>query len=97
MGTRAISQTSVQIADHNKNRTLLVITNLDSSAIGYIDEFPNVQSVNAKFVVFPRETLILDGVGDYPDRAYWMIMDTTGCEVQVGEQLKEVAEIEKVR
>lgn len=85
------------IAEHNKNRTLLTIANDHASAKIYVDDKPSVGSTDAKFIVQPKETLIFDGRGDYPNRAYWAVSDTASTTVIVGDQYKEVPEIEKAR
>lgn len=88
----SIGTTQVKIAVNNKNRTLLTITNDHATAKLYVDEKEGISSSFCEWVVLPKETLIFDGQGDYPDRAYWAISDTASTTVIVGGQYKDEKE-----
>lgn len=89
MTVYSIGTTAEQIAEFNKNRTHLSIANDNASAKLYVDDKESVGSTDCKWIIFPKETQIFDGQGDFPERAYWAISDTASTTVIVGEQHEE--------
>ena len=79
----------VKIVIFNPKRKLLTLTNDHASAKVYISDESNPHASDAKWIILPKETLIFDGVGDFPERAYYAISDTTSTTVVVGYQNEE--------
>jgi len=79
----------ISIIEANEKRKLLTLTNTHASAIAYISDKPQPNALTAKWVLYSQETLIFDGQGDFPDRAYYGISDTATTNIQVGFQNEE--------
>jgi len=73
----------------NKKRKLLTLTNTHASAIAYISDKGQPNAFTAKWIIYPLETLIFDGQGDFPARAYFGCSDTATTVLQVGFQNEE--------
>lgn len=71
----------------NKKRKTLSITNSHNAAIAYIDDKAGPTSTNAKWILYPRQTLILlKADGDFPERNFFAVSDTASTIMVVGFQ-----------
>jgi len=77
------------IIEANKKRKLLSLTNTHASAIAYISDKAGPTTLIAKWILYPLETIIFDGQGDFPARAYYGLSDTATTNIQVGFQNEE--------
>jgi len=77
------------VIEANKKRKLLTLTNTHASAIAYISDKAQPTTDTAKWILYPYETLIFDGQGDFPARAYFGCSDTATTVIQVGFQNEE--------
>ena len=77
------------IIGFDKRRKVLSITSDHVSAKVYLDDAPGPSTSNAKWILLPKETLIFDGQGDFPERAYFGISDTASTTLVVGFQNEE--------
>jgi hypothetical protein len=77
------------VIEANKKRKLLTMTNTHASAIAYISDKAQPNADTAKWILYPYETLIFDGQGDFPERAYFGVSDTATTVLQVGFQNEE--------
>ena len=84
-----LGTSSEKIIEANEKRKLLTFTNDHASAIVYLSDEPNPSSTNAKWILYPYETLIFDGEGDKPERAIFGISDTASTNIVVGFQNEE--------
>jgi len=76
----------ISIIEANEKRKLLTLTNTHASAIAYISDKGQPTTLTAKWILYPLETLIFDGQGDKPERAYYGVSDTATTNIQVGFQ-----------
>jgi len=79
----------ISIIEADKKRKLLTLTNTHASAIAYISDKAGPTTLTAKWILYPLETLIFDGQGDFPARAYYGLSDTATTVIQVGFQNEE--------
>ena len=79
----------MKVAEYNNRRKLLTFTNDDLSAKIYLSDEPNPHASDAKWILLPKETLIFDGQGDFPERAIFAISDTASTVLVVGFQNEE--------
>ena len=84
-----IGTSAALIVKYNKKRKLLTLTNDHASAKVYLSDQVKPTTANAKWILLPGETLIFDGQGDFPERAYYAISDTASTTVVVGYQNEE--------
>lgn len=85
----SLGTTSQKILEHDKKRKLASFTNDDLSAKVYLSDEPNPSSSDAKWILLPKETLIFDGQGDFPERAVYGVSDTASTVLVVGFQNEE--------
>jgi len=85
--TLGVAPTSIIEAD--KKRKLFTLTNTHASAIAYISDKGQPTTLTAKWILYPLETLIFDGQGDFPARAYFGVSDTATTVIQVDFQNEE--------
>jgi len=79
----------ISIIEADEKRKLLTLTNTHASAIAYISDKGQPNALTAKWILYPLETLIFDGQGDFPARAYFGVSDTATTVLQVGFQNEE--------
>jgi len=79
----------ISIIEADKKRKLLTLTNTHASAIAYISDKGQPTTLTAKWILYPLETIIFDGQGDFPARAYYGLSDTATTNIQVGFQNEE--------
>ena len=85
----SIGTTVALIVRFNKKRKLLTITNDHDTAKVYLSDQVKPTTSVAKWILLPKETIIFDGQGDFPERAYYAISDTASTTVVVGYQNEE--------
>lgn len=78
-----------KIIESDKKRKLLTVTNIHATAIVYLSDRANPSVTNAKWILYPYETLIFNGQGDFPDRVLFGVSDTASTSVMVGFQNAE--------
>ena len=89
MPVRTLGVDPTWIIRANKKRKLLTLTNTHATAIAYISDKAQPTTDTAKWILYPYETLIFDGQGDFPARAYFGVSDTADTVLQVGFQNEE--------
>ena len=89
MPVLSIGTSAEKIIESNKKRKLFTVTNDHDTAKVYISDEPDPSATDAKWILLPKETLIFDGEGDFPERAYYAISDTASTTLIVGYQNEE--------
>ena len=89
MPVLTVGTSATKLIEFNKKRKLLTFTNDHDTAKIYLSDEPDPSSTVAKWILLPKETLIFDGQGDFPERAYYGISDTATTTIVVGYQNEE--------
>lgn len=89
MPVLSIGTTAALLIESNKRRKLLTFTNDHDTAKVYLSDESKPTTTDAKWILLPKETLIFDGQGDFPERGIYGISDTASTTVIVGYQNEE--------
>ncbi len=89
MPVLSLGTTAAKIVGFDHRRKVLSITNDHVTAKVYLSDEPSPSATKAKWILLPKETIIFDGQGDFPDRAIFGISDTASTTLVVGFQNAE--------
>lgn len=89
MPIETLETSPTEIIEFNKKRKLLTVTNNDPAAIIYLSDIADPSTTDAKWILYPYETIIFDGQGDKPERALYGVSDTASTSIVVGFQNEE--------
>lgn len=86
MGIVSVGTTAVSVAQHNRRRTSLTISNPDTAAVIYTGKDSTVTTGNG-VPLFPQTIVTFNKMsGDDPTIERWVISDTAGKNVRFEEE-----------